>query len=307
MMRKSRIQMTYLVIGVICVVSSAAIGYAQQQDFDKVQIQTIPLRDGVAMLMGSGGNLGVSFGEDGVFLIDDQFAPLTEKIMAAIAELSDKPVRFVINTHWHFDHVGGNENFGKAGAVIVAHENVRKRMSVEQVLKAFNTTIPASPKVALPVITFTRDLSFHLNGDEMHVFHVNNAHTDGDAVIQFRKANVVHTGDLYFAGIYPFIDVESKGSINGMIDAITNLLPLLDANTKVIPGHGPLANKAELTTYLEMLTTVRDRIRDLIQEGNTQEEVVAAKPTADLDETWGKGFLSPEQFVGIVYLDLSQE
>ncbi len=307
MMRKSGIQMMCKLIVVLCVVSMASVGYAQQRDFDKVRIETIPIHDGIAMLVGSGGNLGVSAGADGVFLIDDQFAPLTEKIKAAIAEISDKPVRFVINTHWHSDHVGGNENFGEAGAVIVAHENVRKRMSVEQVMKVFNTTIPASPKVALPVITFTRDVTFHLNGDDMHVFHVNNAHTDGDAVVQFRKANVIHTGDLYFAGIYPFIDSESGGSINGVIDAVTNLLPLLDENTKIIPGHGPLSNKAELTTYLEILTTVRDRISQLIQEGKTQEEVVAAKPTADLDETWGKGFLSPEQFVGLVYLDLSRK
>lgn len=284
----------------------ASVGFAQQQDYSKVQITTIPITKGVAMLMGAGGNLGVTYGADGVFLIDDQFAPLTEKITAAIGKLSDKPVRFVINTHWHYDHVGGNENLGKAGAVIVAHENVRKRMSVDQFMQAFNTKIPAAPHVALPVITFTRDVTFHLNGDELHIFHLKNAHTDGDAVVHFRKANVLHTGDLYFAGIYPFIDVQSGGSINGMIAAGKHLLPLIDDNSTVIPGHGPKSNKAEYKTFLEMLTSIRDRVNKLIKEGKSQEEVVAAKPTADFDGKWGKGFLSPDQFVSIVYSDLSQ-
>ena len=297
-----------VVLGVMCIISSAIPGYAQQQNHEKVRIETIRLGDNVAMLMGgAGGNLGVSYGEDGVFVIDDQFAPLTEKITAAIAVLNDKPVRFVINTHWHLDHVGGNENFGKAGAVIVAHENVRKRMNADQFIKAFDMHIPAASDAALPVITFTQDVTFHLNGDEIHVFHVPNAHTDGDAIIHFKKANVLHTGDLYFAGTYPFIDVESGGSINGLIEALTRLLPRLDKKTKIIPGHGPLSNKAELTAYIEMLATIRDRILRLIQDGKTLEEMAAAKPTADFDDTWGKGFLSPEQFTGIVYRDLARE
>jgi glyoxylase-like metal-dependent hydrolase (beta-lactamase superfamily II) len=173
-------------------------------------------------------------------------------------------------------------------------------------MKAFNTTIPASPHVALPVITFTRDVTFHLNGDELHLFHVKNAHTDGDAVVHFRKANVLHTGDLYFAGIYPFIDIQSGGSINGMVAAGKHLLPLIDDNSTVIPGHGPKSNKAEYKAFLEMLTSIRDRVNKLIKEGKSQEEAVAAKPTADFDGKWGKGFLSPDQFVSIVYSDLSQ-
>lgn len=297
-----------ILLGIICIFSGLVPGYAQQQDHEKVEIETIRLGDTVAMLMGGmGGNLGVSYGKDGVFLIDDQFAPLTGKITAAIAALDDQPVRFVINTHWHFDHVGGNENFSKAGAVIVAHENVRKRMKVDQFIKAFDTKIPAAPDVALPIITFTQDVTFHLNGDEIYVFHLPNAHTDGDAAVHFKKANVLHAGDLYFAGIYPFIDVESGGSINGLIEAITRLMPRLDENTKIIPGHGPLSNKAELASYLEMLTTIRDRIARLIKKGKTLEEVVAERPAADFDDTWGGGFMSPEQFLGIVYRDLAQE
>ena len=307
-MRTSTRKVLCVVLGVMYIMSSAIPGYTRQHDHEKVRIETVQLADGVAMLMGGmGGNLGVSYGEDGVFVIDDQFAPLTGKITAAIAALNDKPVRFVINTHWHFDHVGGNENFGKAGAVIVAHENVRKRMRVDQFIKAFDMRIPAAPDVALPIVTFTQDVTFHLNDDEIHVFHVPNAHTDGDAVIRFRKANVLHTGDLYFAGMYPFIDVESGGSINGMIEAVAGLLPGIDKKTRIIPGHGPLSNKAELTTYLEMLSTIRDRILRLVRNGKTLEEAVAAKPTADFDDTWGNGFMSPEQFVGIVYRDLARE
>jgi len=266
------------------------------------------------MLTGPGGNIGVSFGEDGVLLIDDKYPQLGEKIAAAVQELSDKPVRFVINTHGHFDHVLGNEHFGRFGAVIVAHENVRKRMSVDRVVPMYNIHLPASSKAALPIITFTQDITFHLNGDEIHVFHAKEAHSDSDAVVHFRKANVVHTGDLYFAGVYPVIEVggiypgtDFEGSIKGMIAAITYLLTLVDENTKVIPGHGPVSNKAELITYLAMLTTARDRMTKLIKEGKTQEQVIAAKPYADLDETWGKGIVSPELFVRIVYNDLSRK
>jgi len=272
-----------------------------QQNFDNVQIEVIEVAEGVYMLRGSGGNLGLSVGDDGAFLIDDQFAPLTEKILAAIATISDKPVRFVVNTHWHGDHTGGNENMGAAGAVLVAHENVRARMSVEQFMKAFDRTVPASPPGALPVITFTDAITFHWNGDDLHVFHVDPAHTDGDAIIHFKGANAVHMGDTYFSGMYPFIDVGSGGSIDGMMAAADEVLALADDATKIIPGHGPLSNKAELQAYRDMLATARDRIHKLISEGKSQEEVVAAKPTSDLDAEWGGGFMQPDVWVGIVY------
>ncbi len=277
-----------------------------QQNFDNVQIEVIDVAEGVYMLLGSGGNIGVSAGDDGVFVIDDQFAPLTEKILAAIATVSDKPVRFVVNTHWHFDHTGGNENMGAAGAILVAHENVRKRMSVEQFMKAFDRTVPASPPGALPVITFTDAITFHWNGDDLHVFHVDPAHTDGDAIIHFKEANAVHMGDTYFSGMYPFIDVGSGGSIDGMIAAADEVLALSDDATKIIPGHGPLSNKAELHAYRDMLATARDRIHALISEGKSQEEVVAAKPTGDLDAEWGGGFMQPDVWVGIVYASMAE-
>ncbi len=277
----------------------------EEQDFDKVQIQTNKVAEGVYMLIGRGGNIGVSVGQDSVFMIDGQYAPLTDKIRAAIAAISDKPIQFVINTHWHQDHTNGNENLAKAGAVIIAHENVRKRLSTEQSVAFFKTTVPPSPKPALPVMTFTRDVTFHLNGDEIHVFHVEPAHTDGDAVIYFQKTNVMHMGDLYFEGMYPFIDLSAGGSIDGMIRALDQLLPMIDGNTRVIPGHGPLSNKAGLQAYRNMLAAVRDRIAQQIQAGKTLQEVLASKPTQEYDTAMGHGFLKPEDFVEIVYTSLN--
>ena len=277
-----------------------------QQDFSKVEIKTEQLTDNIYVLFGSGGNIGVSVGDDGVFIIDDQYAPLTDKILAAIKALSDKPVRFVINTHWHGDHTGGNENLGKAGAVIVAHENVHKRMSTRQVMKAFNRDVPPSPHAALPVITFTEDVKFHLNGDEIQAFHRPNAHTDGDAVLKFNKANIAHLGDTFFNGLYPFIDTGSAGSIDGIIAATDSSLAMVDDNTKIIPGHGPVTNKAGLQAYRDMLAKVRDNVLVHVKAGKSMEETVAAKPSAEFDEAWGKGFMTPERFTSIVYMSLSQ-
>lgn len=279
---------------------------SQETDFDQVEIETISLGDGIYMLVGEGGNIGVSVGEDGTFLIDDQFAPLTEKITAAISAISAEPVRFVFNTHWHFDHTGGNENFGKAGAVIVAHDNVRTSMSQDHFIEILQREIPASPPAALPIVTFNDTVTFHLNGETIHAFHVDPAHTDGDAIIHFQEANVIHTGDTYFNGFYPFIDLDSNGSINGMIAAVEKVLAMVDEDTLIIPGHGALSNQEELQAYLSMLTTVRDRVQAAIDEGMSMEDFIASEPTADLDADWGKGFLKPEQFLQIVYTDLAR-
>jgi len=299
-----RINISYIILCILLFRVSVAFG--QGQDFDKVQIKTVKAAGNVHMHLGSGGNIGVCTGDDGVFLVDDQFAPLTKKIKAAIGEISDKDIRFVINTHWHFDHVGGNENMGKTGAVIVAHENVRNRMSTDQFIEFFQKKIQASSKVALPIITFARDITFHLNEEEIYVFHVNNAHTDGDAIVYFRNSNVIHTGDVYFAGIYPFIDTSSHGSVNGVINAAKNVLSIINDDTKIIPGHGPLSNKAELTGYVDMLISLRDKVSKHISEGKTLKEIQASKPTQEFDEKWGHGFLTPDQFVQILYKDLSR-
>ncbi len=271
------------------------------QNMRDVSIKSIRITDSVYMLTGRGGNIGLSVGEDGVFLIDDQFAPLTDKILAAVAELTDDPIQFVVNTHWHPDHTGGNENLGEAGAIIVAHENVRKRMSTEQFIAAFNNRSPPSPAEALPVITFTDSITFHYNGDELRVAHMEPAHTDGDSVIFFRKANVVHMGDTYFNGMYPFIDVGSGGSIDGMIEAARRVLGQVNDRTKIIPGHGALSDTPGLLAYVEMLETVRGLVQKLVDEGNSRENVVAARPTRDFDTQWGGGFLEPDKWVGIVY------
>lgn len=279
---------------------------AQGQDYSKVVIETQKLAEGVYMLTGAGGNIGVSAGEDGIAVIDDQFAPLTPKIQEALARLSAKPARFVINTHWHGDHTGGNENFGKAGAVIVAHDNVRKRMSEKQFNQFFNRETPPAQKDALPVVTFAEDVTLHFNGETLHVFHLANAHTDGDALIYFRNANVLHMGDTFFNGMYPFIDAGSGGGIGGMIAAADKVLGMVGAETKIIPGHGPLATRAQLEQFRGMLVTLRDRVTKLIRDGKSLEQAMTEKPTADLDGTWGKGFFKPEQIVQMVYLDLKR-
>ncbi len=287
-----------LAIVFVAVISSVA---QAQQDYSKVTIKTISVAPGVHMLMGAGGNIGVSSGEDGVFLIDDQYAPLTKKFLAAVKNISDKPIRFLLNTHWHFDHTGGNENLGNAGITIVAHDNVRRTMSVDQMLKAFSMKVPASPKAALPVITFNDTATFHMNGETIHIRHVPPAHTDGDSFVHFKTADVIHAGDIYFNGFYPFIDVDHGGSIDGMIKAAGEILDVAGPNTKIIPGHGPLSDKAQLAAYRNMLITVRDRLRVAVKNKRTLEQVIAAKPTADLDAIWGKGFLKPAVFLKIVY------
>jgi glyoxylase-like metal-dependent hydrolase (beta-lactamase superfamily II) len=274
---------------------------ATGQQFGDVTIETIEVREGVYMLVGAGGNIGLSVGEDGTFMIDDQYAPLTKKILEAVHKLTDRPVRFVINTHWHQDHTGGNENMAAKGAVVVAHENVRKTLSTKQFMGAFGREVPPAPEGALPTITFTESMTFHWNGDELDVVYVGPAHTDGDAIIHFRKANVIHGGDVYFNGLYPFIDVERGGSIDGMIRAADRILELCDEETRLIPGHGPLSGVKELEAYRDMLKTVSGRIRELVDQGKSRDEVIAAKPTADLDAAWGKGFLQPDRWVGIVF------
>lgn len=289
----------------VCVLSILVLSFALAQgDFSDIEITTTDLGNGIYMLKGSGGNLGASVGEDGVFIIDDQYAPLTEKIQAALAELSDHPVGYVINTHYHGDHVGGNENLGKAGAVIVAHDNVRKRLNTDQFTAFLNRETPAYPEGAWPVITFSDTIRFYLNGDTLHVIHVPNAHTDGDAIVHFEKANVLHMGDVFFGDYYPFIDFEAGGTINGYIEGLNHGLALADDETKIIAGHGQLSDKARMTAYRDILVTARDRVAMLKAEGRTLEEVKAAQLTTEWDEAMGQWFITPEQFVHFIYVTL---
>jgi glyoxylase-like metal-dependent hydrolase (beta-lactamase superfamily II) len=251
------------------------------------------------MLVGAGGNIGLSVGPDAVFVIDDQFAPLAPKIKEAIARISKKPVQFLLNTHFHYDHTGGNEAFGSDGALIVAHDNVRRRMSTDQLISFVGDTSKqnASPKVALPVVTVAGDISFHLNGEQIYAFHVPRAHTDGDLVVQLRGSDVVHMGDTFFNGMYPFIDGSSGGTADGIVAAADRVLALASDKTKIIPGHGPLASKADLQAYRNMVATVTQRLKDLRRAGKTDEEIRAAKPTAEFDARFGGGFVKPDQFV----------
>jgi glyoxylase-like metal-dependent hydrolase (beta-lactamase superfamily II) len=287
-------------------VAIAVIAVAQQQDFSKVELTAEKLSATTYMLTGAGGNIGVSVGEDSAFIVDDQFAPLTPRIQAAVAKLTPHPIRFVVNTHWHFDHTGGNENFGKAGAVIVAHENVRKRMSTEQFIEFLDLKVKMEPRIALPALTFTRDLTFHQNGDEIRIFHVENAHTDGDAIVHFRTSDVIHMGDTFFNNLYPFIDTSSGGTIDGVVAAADRVLALATDSTRIIPGHGPIASRADLRAYRDMLATVAARVREGVAAGRSLEDVIAFRPTAEFDARFGKGFLPPNRFVEMVYKNVKR-
>lgn len=280
---------------------------ASAQDQEEVQIVVEEVSPKVYMLTGRGGNIGVSVGEDGAFLIDDQYAPMTPAIREAVAEITDEPIRFVFNTHWHEDHTGGNEDFSKAGSLIVAHDNVRKRLAAGQLMSFLGqeSNVPPAPDVALPVVTFDHAVTFHINGDELRAFHVLNAHTDGDAIVHFKEADVVHMGDIYFNGFYPFIDASSGGSLEGMIAAVEQALELIGEDTAVIPGHGPLSNRQELESYREMLAGVHERIGALIDEGLSLDEIKAQRPTDEFDEEWGGGFIAPEQLVEMVYSQMT--
>ncbi len=275
---------------------------AEAQNFDTVQVRTIALARGIYMLTGSGGNMGLSVGDDAAFLVDDQFAPLTPKILAAIAALTPKPVRFVVNTHWHFDHTGGNENLGKAGALLIAHDNVRRRMSTGLFLKALNRQEPPAPKGSLPVVTFTETVTFHINGDSLVAIHVPAAHTDGDAIVHFVKANVFHMGDVFHNTGLPFVDRSSGGSINGVIATADLVLARSDAQTKIIPGHGPLADRARLKAWRDALYTLRERMRSEIAAGKTIDQILAANIAAPYAKDWPAGH---ERFVRTLYEELS--
>lgn len=266
------------------------------QDQEDVVIEATALEDDLFMLTGRGGNLGLSIGADGAFLIDDQFAPLTEKIQAAIAELTDEPVRWVLNTHWHGDHTGGNENLGNAGAMIVAHQNVYRRMNPAEFSDLVGRSDQA-PRKALPVVTFNEGVQFHWNDRHIQVTHIGEAHTDGDAIVHFPEANVFHMGDTFFRNRYPFIDTGSGGDVDGVIAAANFVLSRSDDETRIIPGHGPLSTPEDLRAYRDMLEIVKLRIAALVAAGRTEDQIVAVAPTADLDAIWGA---NPERFVRAV-------
>lgn len=268
-----------------------------QRNFDDVEIKAEKVAPGIAVLFGAGGNIGVSHGEDGTILIDDQFAPLTAKIEAAVAALGATPVKFLINTHYHGDHTGGNENFGKKGALIFAQENVRVRLKEG---RAGENPIAPAAREALPVVTYDQGLRLNVNGDTVDVMFLGGGHTDGDSVIFWREDNVVHMGDLYFKiSGYPYIDVSSGGNVFNAMNSLDAVIRMIDDQTKVIPGHGPMSNKAELVAYRAMIGDAVARVKALKDNGRTLEEAVAAKPLADFNR--GEGFISADGFVTAIW------
>ncbi len=272
---------------------------AAQQDMSNVEIKPEILAPGVAVLFGAGGNIGVSYGEDGTVLIDDQFAPLTEKIQKAVADLGATPVKFLINTHWHFDHSGGNENMGKAGAIIMAHDNVRVRMAAGATVAG--NVVPPAAKAALPVITYADGLKLHLNGEEVRVIHMPAGHTDGDSIIHWTKSNVIHMGDLFMFGIsFPFVDVGSGGDVRGFVTAADKVLAIANDQTKIIPGHGPVATKADLQNHRNMVAGTIAKVEAGIKAGQTLEQIKTSRP-ADGYGIKADGFITADRFVETVY------
>jgi cyclase len=277
------------------------ITYAQQQNFDTVRIIPVKVTESIYMLKGSGGNIGVFAGREGIFMIDDQYAPLSDKITAAIKAIDPGSIRFLVNTHIHGDHSGGNDNFAKIpGLTIVAHDLVRERMMKEQVNKVMNRTTPPRAKEAWPAVTFSNALNFHLNDEDIELLHFDPGHTDGDVIVHFKNANVYHTGDAFVRYGFPFIDVSSGGGINGFITTLDKLLAILDNNSKVIPGHGELATKADVKVMRDMLVDIRDQVAKALKSGKKAEDIAGMGITARYDAQWGNGFLKGKDFVTMI-------
>jgi glyoxylase-like metal-dependent hydrolase (beta-lactamase superfamily II) len=260
------------------------------QNFDSVTIKTTKVAGSVYMLEGSGGNIGVLIGNDGIIIIDDQYAPLSEKINKALGVLSNKPLKFIINTHYHDDHADGNKALAGEGAIIVAHENTRKRLSVNQINTVIKMEQKAYPYEALPKITFSESVTFNMNSETVQVYYVKNAHTDGDAIIYFKESNVLHAGDVFVRYGLPFIDQENGGNIDGMIAGTDQILKMINEDTKIIPGHGQISNKKDLIDYKTMLQTVRNRVADGIKAGKTIDQIINSDPAKEFKTVFDKAF-----------------
>lgn len=295
-------QLFLLLIGILIVPSTIQ---AQTPDFSKVEITATKVGGNIYMLQGQGGNIGVSVGADGILIVDDQFAPLADKIKAALKTLGEGKLKFVLNTHWHGDHTGGNVQFGPE-APIIAHDNVRRRLATEQKSEFFKRTTPASPKEALPVITFDKSLSVHFNGEEIKVIHFPQGHTDGDSVIFFTNSNVVHMGDDFFVARFPFVDLESGGSVQGLTRNIGEILPKLAADVKIIPGHGQISTVEDLKQYHHMLIETTAVVQSKMKAGKTLAQIKAEGLPAEW-VSWGSGFIKTDVWLETIHRSLSKK
>lgn len=285
-------------------------GLTQAQDEPKVSYKTTEVGDGIYMLAGqggfTGGNIGLLVGDDGVVLIDDSMPPFLDILNQAIQTLTDQPIDFLINTHVHGDHIGNNETFGQAGTHIVAHDNLRRHLINKGVQGSEPGSMVAAPEAALPVLTFSDEMSFHFNGQPAKAIHVPKAHTDGDAIIHFSKANVIHAGDTFFNGIFPYIDLDSGGSVDGFINAQIKMISISDDDTTIIPGHGPLSNKKQLQAAVDMLIDAKSIIAKHVKDGLSLEQVVAAKPLQKYHDDWNWGFITTERMTTQLYNDTAK-
>jgi glyoxylase-like metal-dependent hydrolase (beta-lactamase superfamily II) len=281
---------------------------AQAPDYSKTEYRKEKLTDNLYVLFGGGGNIAVLTGPDGSLVVDSDVSEMSAKMRAAVSLVSDRPARFLVNTHYHFDHAGGNPTLGRGNTVIVAQENVRTRLSGKQAIKqdGIDLTFEPTPREGLPLITFEDGLRFHVNGEEVSIVHVAHAHTDGDAFVFFEKANVLHTGDLMMSIGYPIVDAGNGGSLDGLIAGHERALKLCNDKTRVIPGHGPVVGRADLQAYHDMLVTIRQRVGDLIRKGRSLEQIKAAAPSREFDERWGKGFYKPDLFVQRVFIEIGR-
>jgi glyoxylase-like metal-dependent hydrolase (beta-lactamase superfamily II) len=275
----------------------ACFSVMAQSNFDTVSIRPVRVTNQIYMLKGSGGNIGVMIGKDGTLMIDNQFAPLSNKINGAIKMLDPGEIRFLINTHLHGDHSGGNENFKRMGVTVVAHDLVREHMSTEKLNPTTKVVTPPRDKDALPVITFADKLNFHLNDEDIELIHLDPAHTDGDVVVHFRKANVYHMGDMFVTYGYPYIDYSSGGSVNGFIAALDKFLAMMDENTKIIPGHGELCSKADMKNFRDRLADIRDQVAAALKKGKKPSDITGLGITDKYEAEWGKGFIKGKDFV----------
>ncbi len=289
----------------VLVIVYSVLSLAQQQDFSKVEIKVTKVTGTVYMLEGSGGNIGVSVGDDGIVIVDDQFAPLALKIQAALNGITDKPLRFILNTHYHFDHTGGNAEFSKLGTII-AHENVRKRLQTGSTIKRFGPQ-PPSPKEALPVITFNDRATVHLNGEDVRAIHFPSGHTDGDSVIFFTQSNVVHMGDDFVTYGFPFVDVENGGSVTGMIAGVEKVLATTRPDTRFIPGHGPLSSPDDVRKFVQMIKDTRALVADAVKKGKTLDQMKQGHLLSKYEEGHGKGFLKADDWIDVLYSDVTKK